>query len=295
MHQLRHMAFSPRYLVVVNLVLLALAAYSASAIVGTALAARLVPPPQVELSPPPPPIPAEATKPSSYYALIHRRDIFNSAKPALEPAAQPAPLTPLKLKLWGIALQDGRNSYCIIEDLKKRKQALYRIEDEVPGGATVKMIEWDRVVLSRAGKDEILELATRESGSGRKRKASSARRPHAARHAGIEEVGEHEFVIDRAEVDKAMENMSQLFTQIRAVPHFEGGKSTGFRLFAIRRGSLFDKLGLKNGDVIRSINGSAMTDPSRAMALLEGLREASDLTIELTRNRQPQTLNYEVR
>ena len=300
MLQLRDMVISARYLVVVNLLLLALAAYSASAIVGTALGERLRPPPEAELSPPPPPIPAEAKKPASHYALIHRRDIFNSAKPAPKPVAKPAPLTPLKLKLWGVALHDSSDSYCIIEDLKKRKQGLYRIGDKVPGDATVNVIEWDRVVLSRGGKDEILELATRKGGAAGKKKGRRGGRakkepPQPVRSASIEEVEENEFVIERAEVDKALENMSKLFTQIRAVPHFEAGKSTGFRLFAIRRGSLFDKIGLKNGDVIRSINGSPMTDPARAMTMLEDLREETDLTVELTRNRQPQTLTYQVR
>ena len=81
MRGLQDMSFSPLYLVAVNLVLLALAAYSASSIVGTALAARLMPPPDVELSDPPPPIPQVAAKPQSYYASIHARDIFNSVKP----------------------------------------------------------------------------------------------------------------------------------------------------------------------------------------------------------------------
>ena len=57
MRGFRDMSFSPQYLVAVNLVLLALAAYSASAIVGTTLATRLLPPPTIELSAPPPPIP----------------------------------------------------------------------------------------------------------------------------------------------------------------------------------------------------------------------------------------------
>lgn len=311
MRGLKDMSFSPLLLVAVNLVLLALAAYSASSIVGTALAAKLMPPPEVELSDPPPPIQQAAAKPASYYATIHKRDIFNSAKPepAPEPEAPPQ-ITPLKLRLWGVALHEGSRSYCIIQDEsnRSREQSLYRIDDEVEGtGARVKAVEWDRVILTRNGKDEILELKPTDNvktasigrGSGR----SSAPRPRGRGAAAqrqipdehIQATGENEYLIDRAEVDNALENMSQLFTQIRAVPHFEGGQSTGFRLFAIRSGSLFDKIGLRNGDIIQKINGNPMNDPSKAMQLLEELRSESSLSVEVIRNRQPQTLSYQFR
>jgi general secretion pathway protein C len=111
---------------------------------------------------------------------------------------------------------------------------------------------------------------------------------------GIQQTAENEFTVPKTEVDSALENMSQLFTQIRAVPHFEGGQSIGFRLFAIRRGSLFDRIGLKNGDIIRSINGNEMTDPSKAMGLLSQLRDSNNLDVEITRNQQPQKLTYSI-
>jgi general secretion pathway protein C len=312
MRGLQDMSFSPLYLVAVNLVLLALAAYSASSIVGTALAARLMPPLEVELSDPPPPIPQVAAKPASYYASIHKRDIFNSAKPEVAPPPEAAPqITALKLKLWGVALHEGEDSYCIIQDEsnRSREQSLYRVNEEVEGtGARVKAVEWDRVILTRNGKDEILELKpaegdTRTASLGR---GSGDNSPLRGRSRGgamqrqipdehIQATGENEYLIDRSEVDNALENMSQLFTQIRAVPHFEGGESTGFRLFAIRSGSLFDKIGLKNGDIIQKINGNPMNDPSKAMQLLDELRNESSLSVEVIRNRQPQTLSYQFR
>ena len=298
MRGLRDMSFSPRYLVVVNLLLLALAAYSASSIVGTALAARLIPPPEVDISPPPPPIEIEPAKPAAYYAVIAKRDIFNSVKPTpnAAPVEQAAAPTQLKLKLWGTAVFDTGNSFSIIEDQGARKQGVYAVNDVVPGNATVKSIEWDRVVLLHNGRDEVLELEDVKSTGPGKAVASTA--PAAAAPAGggsgIQQVSENEYQVPRSEVDTALENMSQLFTQIRAVPHFEGGQSVGFRLFAIRRGSLFDRIGLKNGDIIRSVNGNEMNDPSKAVSLLQELRDASNLDVDITRNQQPQKLTYSI-
>ena len=164
----------------------------------------------------------------------------------------------------------------------------------MPGGATVKTIEWDRVILDHNGKDEILELASKSPlGVPAKGVAASAAPPPPT-GGGIQATGENEYSVPRAEVDSALENMSQLFTQIRAVPHFEGGQSIGFRLFAIRRGSLFDRIGLKNGDIITNINGTEMNDPARAVGLIQELRDASNLRVSAIRNQQPLDLTYNI-
>jgi general secretion pathway protein C len=297
MRGFRDMSFSPRYYVVAaNLLLLAAVAYLSSSIVGTALAAKIIPAPEVALSPPPPPIELEGAKPAVYYALIDKRDIFNSAKPEPTAAVVEAPVTtPLKLKLWGVAVHEHPDhSYSIIEDLGARKQGVYGINAAVPGGATVKTIEWDKVILSHNGKDEVLELASKAPLSAKPAPAAAAPAPSPPSGVGIQALSDTEFLVPRTEVDSALENMSQLFTQIRAVPHFEGGQSIGFRLFAIRRGSLFDKIGLKNGDIVTSINGSPMSDPSRAVSLLQELKDARNLEVDALRNQQPLQLKYTI-
>jgi general secretion pathway protein C len=252
-----------------------------------------LPPPDVAINPPPDPLEQAPLKPASYYALIYKRDIFNSAKPVETPVvvAEKAAPTQLKLKLWGTAVNVAGSSYSIIEDQGARKQGVYGINAAVPGGATVKSIAWDQVVLLHNGKDEILKL---ENTVPVAKGAAPAPQPSPADASGIQETAENEYTVPRSEVDSAMENMSQLFTQVRAVPHFEGGESVGFRLFAIRRGSLFDKIGLKNGDIIRSINGNAMNDPAKAMGLMTELKDATNLSVEATRNSQPITLKYSI-
>jgi len=307
------MRIQPRHLVWANFALLALVAYGAASTVSTAIAARLMPPPDLRLSAPPPPIEREGRRPTNYYAAISTRDVFNSAKPEPEkPKEAPKP-TELKLKLWGVVVhsRDG-GSYCVIEDLNTRKQELFRINDVVAGVARVKTVEWDRVILDRDGREEILELAQPAGVQGPGAAAGTAvaaARPAAGMPGGapaggaasgtkdphVEQLGEFSYAVDKSEVDAALDNMNQLFTQIRAVPHFEGGTATGFRLFAIRQGSIFDKIGLKNGDILRGINGNPISDPSRALAMLGELRNQRELAVDIMRNKENKTLNYQVR
>ena len=290
------MKISARHLIWVNLVLLALIAYWGASTVSTAIAAKLTPSPEVILKPPPPPIKSEPRRPTTYYASISTRDIFNSTKPEPPKTEEPPKPTECKLKLWGVAVHDDGSSYCIIEDLTTHKQDLYRISEKAPGCGSVKQIEWDRVILDRDGQDEILDL-TQPAGSpaGPARAVPAVGRPPAAGDSHIQQISESEFAIDKSEVDAALDNMNQLFTQIRAVPHFEGGKSTGFRLFAIRQDSIFDKLGMKNGDIIHSINGNDINDPAKALTLFQELRNERELTVNYERNKEQKTSKYTIR
>ena len=287
------MTISPRYIVLANLVLLAAIAYVSSSAVGTAIAARLTPLPQVVISPPPPPLQRDARKPDSYYALINTRDIFNSVKAVAEPTPGPPKKTELKVKLWGVAIHDDGRSSCIIEDLGNHQQQLYKIGDTVQGIATVARVEWDKVILNRDGQEEILELnPDLRKPANMVVPAAAVATPSGDEH--IQMVAENQYKVDKSEVDSALENMNQLLTQVRAVPHFEGGKSTGFRLFAIRQDSLFDKIGLKNGDIIQNINGTDLTDPSGALALFTELRNQPSISVRVLRNKEVRTLSYSI-
>jgi general secretion pathway protein C len=69
----------------------------------------------------------------------------------------------------------------------------------------------------------------------------------------------------------------------------------GFRLFAIKAGSVFDRMGLKNGDIVQRVNGVELTDPTTALSLLQDLQGQTRIQVDLVRNNQPTTLTYEVR
>jgi general secretion pathway protein C len=111
----------------------------------------------------------------------------------------------------------------------------------------------------------------------------------------VKQVSDSEFVIDEEEVESALGNINQLLTQIRVVPNFQDGKADGFKVFAIKPQSIFAKIGLKNGDVIRKVNDQDITSPEKAFGVFQELRNEKNLTVEISRRGQNQSLNYEIR
>lgn len=276
-------------LVASNLLLLAMIAYFGARIVNSLVAARLDRPEVRGPTAAPPAAPVAAAQPESAYALIYERDIFNAVKGTAPTSGAHAKRTDLNVKLWGTAIgTDPASSYAIIEDLATRRQALYRVGDSILDTATLTRVEWSRVILTRGGEEEVLEI-------------SSARGPAApapgAAAAGerIRKTADNKYVIDRREVERTVENMNEVFTQARAVPYFEDGKTVGFRVFAIKPGSVFEKVGLQNGDVVQRVNGVELTDPTKAISLFTELQNEGHIAVDLQRNKQSKSFSYEIR
>jgi general secretion pathway protein C len=110
----------------------------------------------------------------------------------------------------------------------------------------------------------------------------------------VKKVGDDRYVIAREEVDKQLSNLNVLATQARIVPHFEGGQGAGFKLFAIRPGSIYSMIGIQNGDVIKQINGEMINSPDKALEAYARLKSANNITIDVVRNGQKKTLTYNI-
>jgi general secretion pathway protein C len=112
--------------------------------------------------------------------------------------------------------------------------------------------------------------------------------------ASIRKTGENSYEVGQGEVDKALNNLAELSTQARIVPAFEGGKTVGFKLFSIRPGSLYSKIGLQNGDVITRINGYEMSSPEKGLEIYTKLKDSKSVTVDMKRRGKPMTLDYNI-
>jgi general secretion pathway protein C len=279
------MVLARRHRLAVEFVLLALVGYLGALGVSLGLQAAVgdVPPP------PPEDTPAAnqpALRPLADYTVIAERDIFNPGDGSGAPAADAS------LRLWGVGLQ-GREAHAVIEDLATHRQDLYRVGDEV-AGARIAAIDWDRVTLERAGREETLALAPPAPAAPEPPDGAKAT-PAAARDENIRRTGENAFVVDRREISGAADNMSGLLTQLRAVAEVRDGRPAGFKLFRIQDGSLFARLGLRDGDVVRRVNGADIGEPAALLSFLDRLRHEPRVALDIVRDDSPRTLVYDLR
>ena len=115
-----------------------------------------------------------------------------------------------------------------------------------------------------------------------------------ARERGLDKRPEIQAEI-RNQIDKVLANTTALATSARFVPSIKDGKPNGFKLYAIRPGSMFAKIGMQNADLIKAINGLDMSTPDKALEAYTKLKSASHLTVMLERRNENITLDYQIR
>jgi general secretion pathway protein C len=101
--------------------------------------------------------------------------------------------------------------------------------------------------------------------------------------------------VDRSLLDKLLNYQPALSTSARFVPSFKDGKPRGFKVYAIRPGSIFASLGLQNADLILAINGLPMATPDQALAAYDKVKNASHLEFQVERRGESVTLDYQIK
>lgn len=120
--------------------------------------------------------------------------------------------------------------------------------------------------------------------------------PYTEGEEGIRQIDETHYEIDRSTLDKYLGDLDALQKMARGAPHKdESGNADGYRLSGIRRTSPLSKVGIKNGDVVHSVNGKSLTNVTEGLAAMQTLQSSSSFTFEITRRNQKMTLEYSVK
>jgi general secretion pathway protein C len=60
----------------------------------------------------------------------------------------------------------------------------------------------------------------------------------------------------------------------------------------IKAGSIFRRMGLRNGDIVKGINGNEITSPEDLISLYNDLKSESDVSLQIVRRGAERSLNY---
>jgi len=112
---------------------------------------------------------------------------------------------------------------------------------------------------------------------------------------GIRKLAERRYEIKRSTLDLALGNLGLLAKSVRVMPEARDGKPLGFRLFAIMADGPIAKLGLRNNDVLISINGLDLATPDRVLDAFSRLKASPHLVLGLVRERDKLTQEYMIR
>ncbi len=224
-------------------------------------------------------------KPAEYKVIMERNVFGASEEEVEEKEEEPEPLEPTKLNvaLLGTVVGDPERSVAVIRDGAKKSQDFYRVGDAIQG-AVVKRIRRGEVILRAGEKDEILKMEDvtsprTKTGSG------TAAAPHPP---GAETT----ITVSREEVRQRLQNINELFTQARIRPYFVDGKPDGLAITNVKDDSIFSRMGLRNGDVVKGMNGRPIKAPNDALALFRKLRSGDSFSLELSRRGAPETISY---
>lgn len=301
--------FFRKYFWTVNLVFILLVALLAARTVNLFVESALTPPPSSEVAARQKP---KATEQLAALDIKRLSDITGVKIPEPEPvvtepqvaqaaavdANAPPVKSALRAKLLGtLVAGDKMWSVCSVQDMSGAAQAAktYMVGDNLMGAQVID-IERQRVIIVNNGRKEFIDNSPGEGAPIMAANTPPMPTPPAnVNGSGIRALGENDYEVPRGEIDKTLANLNDVAMQARIVPAFKDGQAQGFKLFSIRPDSIYSKIGVQNGDVIKRINGFELNSPEKALEVYTKLKEASRIEIDLERNGSSVHKNYTIR
>ena len=109
----------------------------------------------------------------------------------------------------------------------------------------------------------------------------------------VVDAGDHK-IIDKSLLDHYAKNMDDIYKNIGITEIKKGNDLQGFSISFIRKGSPFEKLGVKRGDVIKAINGQEIDSYNAAFDVYKNISNMNNVTLVIERDKEEMELEYEV-
>jgi len=200
-------------------------------------------------------------RPPANVSRILENNLFMGPDTAPAPRTSPAAASAeqeLGLRLVGTIAGGPITSRAVILDTATNTTRPYKIGDVV-ASATVESIRSDVVVLRHKGREKVL-----------------------SRHA------------DTTATQSGSSKPEDIFRKATIEPHIKNGQTQGLKITGLENTPLAGMFGLRNGDVVRTVNGQNLTSKQKAFQVLQKARTQPQIRIELLRKDQVKKLAFDL-
>jgi type II secretion system protein C len=90
-------------------------------------------------------------------------------------------------------------------------------------------------------------------------------------------------------------DLANVLMQASAIPIIENNKVKGFRFLQIDRGSIYEKAGIQDNDLITAINETSLGSVAGTIKLLHSLKKDSLITMKIQRNGVEQDISISIK
>lgn len=208
---------------------------------------------------------------------LTRAQLFGPVAASRGPDEASLAPTNLNITLTGVAVRPTGG--CALVIVQGQPESAYCAGEELTPGVRLDAVERDRIVILRNGVREAVPMKDSDKA------AALIMAPPIVQPSATG--GQ---LVDRRQLQQQL-GRPEFLSQALIVPNAEGG----FLVRQIQPGSLYEKLGLRPGDVIRNVNGQALTSMDDVMRLYQQFGSAQRVLVEVQRQGRNETLYYDMR
>ncbi len=197
----------------------------------------------------------------------------------------------LGVALFGTVSGSPSVARAIMKNLKTGVFDLYKI-GQVVGNARIESIEADAVILLHNGERKILALTTWQSNSSDNNRISSFQTNNERSKTLKTDLPREKTDTD---IRTKNEQVDEVLTKAVIEPYVVNGQTEGLRITGLENIKTAKRFGLKNGDVIRTVNGHLLTSKQKAYQIFKKARSQETITFEFLRGDTPKKLSFDLR
>ena len=240
------------------------------------------------------------------------RDLFGKYQDAAAPQSFDAPKTTLNLELQGIFTAENAADSSAIVAQRGKSGELYRIGDRLPGNATLEAVHDDHILIKRGARTEKLPFSDNAISAGFSQIPSTTPvninipqsnvatgttrleqvRERIARRS--QELAQKRNALPRqsapdlrSAIDNFQkrldENPAELLTELD-VDVVETEKGSGYRIGGEVSQTMLRQAGLRQGDVVLSVNGRPARSVANDKNLMDQVMQSERVRVEVQRN-----------